>query len=120
MSAASRMEETGRACATARGRHVDDYRNRGIQNLSHHLSSSFEQPARRIQLDEDGFRVNILGVFHPADEILIADGLNRVVEMEDDHLWHGGKGGRRKNKSQRKEEKGDCGVASVAVFHCTC
>ena len=80
-----KQEETGRAGTCALRRHVDDDRHRRRADASHHGAQGGEQAAGRVELDQEGIGVDVGGMGERAIEVVLADGLDGVVEAEENH-----------------------------------
>jgi hypothetical protein len=80
------QEEPGRPGAAARRSDVDDHRRRRIEDLAHHFAGGVEQAAGGVELDEDRVGAEVFGSLEASGEVLVADGLDGVVEAEDDDL----------------------------------
>ena len=67
------------------GFNVNDHWHRRCQNIGHHLPHGIQQAARRIHHHQHGSCVHIGGAINAALQIIGADRLNRVIQMDDDN-----------------------------------
>ena len=80
------QKESRRPGPASRRRHIKNHRRRRCQNVAHHGARRIQQPARRIQLHQHRLRVQFGGPVDPALQIIGADRLNRIVQMQNHHL----------------------------------
>ena len=80
------QEEESRRSGPASGRgNIHDDGDRRGDDLAHHLPHGIEQAAGCIDFDQDGARVLRRGRIQPALHVVGADGLNGVVDVDQDH-----------------------------------
>ena len=83
-------KDAGGASARAGRGDVDDDGNRGRRKLFDDVASGIDEPAGRIEFDEDGFVVIGGGGFEGASDVFGGDGLDGVVDDDFQDLGGGG------------------------------
>jgi hypothetical protein len=69
------------------GGHIDNDRDRRGDHLTYHLPHGIKQSARSVDLDQNGICMLRCAFIQPPRHVVGADGLDGVVEVDDDHAW---------------------------------
>jgi len=81
------QEKSRRSSPATRGGDINDDRDRRGDHLAYHLPHGIEQSARSVHLNEHGIRMLRRRSLQAPRHVVGADGLDRVVEVDDDDAW---------------------------------
>ena len=106
----------------SRGRDIDNHGNRRRQHLRNDRTGRVDQPAGCAQLDEHGIGIGLAGLLDGAADVLVADGLDGVVQLDlDDAAGGSNRDGEKYQKwrsgTERAKSKHTAPFGGLLVFY---